>query len=729
MLGNICRIGLLIASVFLTSLNPSSATADEEVSSLADSSDARTYFIKGTVVTANRYEQRPFDVSQPITLFSGEDIRGLSPAIVPDLFRNVPGVEINDAGPFRTRPVIRGVFGNRVLVLVDGERLNNSRQSSPAGAQLSLVDIGQVERVETLYGPGAVLYGSDALGGVINIITKSPSTESAPESFKPHGSAEVRYSTVDEQKKGRLEFGGEYKRLSVLAGGSMREASDYESAEGPVVNSGLGEENNLDLKLKYGLTDEYDLSADFQRFRAKDIGYPGTPDPPNFPPRFFFPYHDRDKLVISCEGNNLSPRLANLKGKLYYQKISKDFETELTMPIGPTMSLYSFSQTLTDVETYGFSFQELFVTAKNQHLTWGVDYYREVVDGSREQRSKMQMHGGPVMSDDTSTISTVPQNHQDALGLFLSNQLNFLEAAILTLGVRYDYFRTETKKTSDYLDTRLGPPQPFESETQSLSSFNGSLGLVYKLTSQVNLVANAASGYRAPNVVERYFIGQPHGVEFVVPNYDLEAEKSFNLDAGVKAGFEKLYASLNLFHNSFRDFIGLEWTGDSVRMGPESYPEYKYTNITELRISGVEGTLEGDPGKGFHGSLSFAYQYGKNITRSRPFFVAPLKTAVSLEWRSPEERFGIGSSLRWVDEQDRIPTNPEGRPIDNLPTPSFTVVNLNAFVSLFDWQTLNLSVNNVFDESYAEPYNATNSSNPVKEPGRNFVVSFIIRYQ
>jgi outer membrane receptor protein involved in Fe transport len=57
------------------------------------------------------------------------------------------------------------------------------------------------------------------------------------------------------------------------------------------------------------------------------------------------------------------------------------------------------------------------------------------------------------------------------------------------------------------------------------------------------------------------------------------------------------------------------------------------------------------------------------------------------------------------------------------------VVNLNAFVSLFDWQTLNLSLNNVFDESYAEPYNATNSSNPVKEPGRNFIVSLIIRYQ
>ena len=149
MFRNICRIGLLIAPMFLALLNPSPATADEEVSGRADSSDARTYFIKGTVVTANRYEQRPFDVSQPITLFSPEDIRGLAPAIVPDLFRNVPGVEINDAGPFRTRPVIRGVFGNRVLVLIDGERLNNTRQSSPAGAQLSLVDIGQVEIFES----------------------------------------------------------------------------------------------------------------------------------------------------------------------------------------------------------------------------------------------------------------------------------------------------------------------------------------------------------------------------------------------------------------------------------------------------------------------------------------------------------------------------------------------------------------------------------------------------
>jgi outer membrane cobalamin receptor len=105
------------------SVNPLLAGADQKSSTSTDSSDAQTYFLKGNVVTANRYEQQPFMVSQPITVFSAQIIQSQSPAIVPDLFREVPGVETNDAGPFRTRPVIRGMFGSRVLILVVGERL------------------------------------------------------------------------------------------------------------------------------------------------------------------------------------------------------------------------------------------------------------------------------------------------------------------------------------------------------------------------------------------------------------------------------------------------------------------------------------------------------------------------------------------------------------------------------------------------------------------------------
>ncbi len=712
-------------TLLLVSVNPLLAGADQKSSTSTDSSDAQTYFLKGNVVTANRYEQQPFMVSQPITIFSAQMIQSQSPAIVPDLFREVPGVETNDAGPFRTRPVIRGMFGSRVLILVDGERLNNARESTFSGAQLSLVDIGQVERVETVYGPGSVLYGSDALGGVINIITKDPRKPSGGDRFRPYGTLQLRYSTIDDQKKGRVEFGGNYDKFSFLAGGSLREASDYESPETTVVNSALGEESNLDLKAGYQLADKHNLSLELERFRAKDIGYPGTPDLPDFPAKFTFPYHDRDNLVLRWEASDLTPHLPKISAKLYYQKLSKEFDSEMTVPTGPGMSLYTFSRTFTDVETYGLNFQHLFLTAQEQHLTWGVDFYREMIDGSREANSRMQISGGPVLFDTTTTNSTVPENHLDAVGIFLNNQLSVTEAVVLTLGVRYDRYYTKTEKTSDYVDDRLDPPEPYESKNQSLGSLNGGLGVVYSLSPRVNLVANLASGYRAPNVVEMFFSGQASGSEYVIPNYDLEPEKSYNLDVGTKFNFEKFYASLTVFQNNFRDYIELESTGDTV----QNLAVWHYTNITELRISGIEGLLEGELGKGLYGSFSFGYNYGENITMDQPFFVAPLKTVFALGWKNKTQKFGIESKVRWVQKQDRVPKDPEGKYRDNLPTESFTVANLEAFVNFFEWQSLNLSVKNLFDETYAEPYNATNPDNPVKEPGRNFIISLTTRFR
>ena len=702
--------------------------AEERVTAKTDSSDIPTYFLKGIVVTANRYEQQPFKVPQAVSILSPEEIRKRSPAIIPDLFRNIPGVETNDAGPFRTRPVIRGMFGSRVLILVDGERLNNTRESTFSGAQLSLVDIGQVDRVEVVYGPGSVLYGSDALGGVVNIITKTPEGNPSGGGLRFNGNLSLRYSTVDEQRRGRLEVGGKHKKFSFLAGGSIRKASDYESPETTVVNSALGQENSFDVKASYDLSDKHGLSLDYQRFRADDVGYPGTPDPPEFPAKFSFPYHDRDKIVLKWEAENLSTHLPKISAKVFYQNLSKEFDSEMTIPAGPTMSIYSFSRTVTDVQIFGFNFQELFLTSKDQYLTWGLDYYREIIDGSREVNTKMLTSGGQVLSDTTSTNSTVPENTLDAVGVFLNNQLNILDKTTLTLGIRYDRFEVKTKKTKDYLDTRVIPPVPFESKSQSLNSINGGLGVVYRLSDRVNLVGNLASAFRAPNVVEQYFCGQASGTEFVVPNYDLEPEKSYNMDVGAKFNFEKFFASLTLFQNNFRDYIELEATGDSIRLGHQNFPEWHYTNISELRIQGVEGGLEGNLGKGFYGSFNFAYNYGKNLTSDQPFFVSPLKTVVALGWKEKKGRFGLESNLRYVDKQDRVPKDVEGKYRDNLPTPSFTVLGIEAFVELFGWQTLNIVVNNLTNETYSEPYNATNPDNPVTEPGRNFIIALTTRF-
>jgi hemoglobin/transferrin/lactoferrin receptor protein len=615
------------------------------------------------------------------------------------------------------------MFGSRVLILVDGEPVNNTRESTFSGAELSLLDVDQTERVEVVRGPGSVLYGSDALGGVINIITRKPtSSGSGPLGLGVAGRLQLGYSTTDEQGRMRLDLGGKVGGVDVLLGGGLREASDYKSADGPVVNSGLGQADDLNLKAGYGFFAKHHLGLDVIRFRADDIGYPGTPNEQT--PKLFFPFHDRDKIALEYEAKDLSPRLPSLKATAYYQKQTKEFDSDLKIPAGPGMTLISSSQTFSYVKRQGLSVQQLVSTSRDRFSILGLEYYRESVDGNRASNTTMLLNDTTVVFEAEDRTSTVPKNRLDAIGIFVSNELSVLDRSIVTVGMRYDYFRTRTEKTSDYLDTRLTPPQPFEPMTQHLSSLNGSMGLVFRLSDHVNLVGNLASAYRAPNVVEKYFYGRASGTEFVIPNYDLKPEKSANTDLGVKFNSTYFGGSVSFFQSWFRDFIELESTGDSVQASPGQFlDEWHYVNIAKAQIRGAEAELDGSLPSNFFGSCNLTYTWGQNTTLDQPLFVAPFKLVLGLGWKERNDRFRIEGNLRYVAEQNRIPKDPEGKYIDRLPTPSFTVLSAGGSLKVLKGQTLAVRLNNLTNEAYSEPYNASSPYNPVLEPGRNLVVS------
>ncbi len=149
--------------------------AEEEQETTVSEKEGRV-FEDEIVVTAGRQELASGDVAAPVTVITSEDIEMLQPEKMADLFKMIPGVEVQGEGPFRGIPVIRGLSSNRVLILVDGQRLNNARESTTfAGIQPALVSLANVERIEVLRGPASVQYGSDAIGGVVNIITRQPS--------------------------------------------------------------------------------------------------------------------------------------------------------------------------------------------------------------------------------------------------------------------------------------------------------------------------------------------------------------------------------------------------------------------------------------------------------------------------------------------------------------------------------------------------------------------------
>jgi len=694
------------------------------------------------VVTAKRYEKEAYKVSQPITASSSEEISTKGHTIVSDVIRGFPGLDMNDAGPFRARPVIRGLYGTRVLVLVDGERLNDQRDVADfAGVSMSLIDVNEIERVEVVNGPSSVLYGSDAMAGVINIITRR---NSLSEGLKPVVKYSGRYSTTDQQHANRIDVGLETDRYSFSVGAQYREAHrDYappdkwqqeddrygvfrpefydslNAARGTsfsrdrLVNS-RARVNNYDAKLGLKLNNKHRLDFDYGAFRANDVGYPGVPND-STPFFFFYPNHDRDNFSLTYTGTGLTDKMAKLETKFYYQRISKDFFTDffdgIIIPAGPgRLIIPQTSLSSTEVKKFGLNFQELYQFTDRATLTFGFDGYREEIDGGVTSITLFEGFG-PFPFEDTTTEASVPKNAWWALGVYTSGEMS-LEPLLFTAGLRLDNFWINTEETDGYVDDN---DEALPTEDETYTALNGSLGVVYPVGRGVNLVANVGTAFRVPNVVERFFYGSASGRE-TRPNPDIKPERSVALDLGFKAIHPQINYSLIGFYSNYDDFTQL------VRFQIDDFgrDNWRYENVEDVTIYGFEGVIEGNLDNGLYGNLQLTYQHGQNDTDDEPIFVSPVKTALTAGYRYRKHGLFGEFTIRRVEDQTRVP---EVTALDDIATEGFTVVDATVGVRLFKSVKLALTGKNLFDEVYSEPFNGRNPDNPIVEAGRNFVLS------
>jgi hemoglobin/transferrin/lactoferrin receptor protein len=709
------------------------------------------------VVTANRYENEAFKVSQPISAAGSAQIAAKGHTIVSDIIRDFPGLDMNDAGPFRSRPVIRGLLGTRVLVLVDGERLNDQRDVTDfAGVSMSLIDPNEIERVEVVNGPSSVLYGSDAMAGVINIITKKQQFSGRP---TPFGSYAGRYSTADEQHSNRFDLGVAGPTYSLSVGYLYREANSdfkppqnwqYEDDRYSVFDPSFYDSlnsarnttfdtkrlansrarvNNYDARLAYKLSNKHRVDLDFGAFRGRDIGYPGVPNRAT-PYLFFYPQHDRDNFSLTYTGAGLTDRMVKMEAKLYYEKMEKDFMTDwygnVSYPIfaGPTAWTNTFlvSHTYTEIEKLGFNFQELYQLRRNVTATFGFDALREHIDG-RNTRTDRMVQGFPFPTpggrDSINVIesATVPENTWYALGVYASGEWLYHKTTF-TGGLRLDNFWVSTEATPGYVDD---DDKPLPTEDESDSALNGSFGAVYPLKSGVNAVMNFGTAYRVPNVVERFYWGSASGRE-TRPNTDIKPERSYTLDAGIKGIKPKVNYSFIGFLSFYKDFTQLQ----NFETLPASHPGgdvtrlWRYENVEDVTIYGLEAMVEISSDMGVYSNLGLSYQRGQNDTDDQPLFVSPMKFTGTLGYAHDKHGLFGETTMRLVGSQGRVP---DIAALDDIPTSSFAVVGATVGAEIYRGVRLALTGNNLLDRVYSEPFNARNPDNPIPEPGRSFTIS------
>jgi outer membrane receptor protein involved in Fe transport len=721
------RTGFAVCAACFALVAASPSAAQEETSD-STVTPQRSYRISPVVVTATRSEKETFDVPKPVAVMDRDDILRKKPNSAADLFREMPGLDVTGVGTNQVRPSIRGQRGQRILLLADGMRLNNSRRQQSFGEIPALIDVRSLERVEVVRGPASVLYGTDAIGGVINLITRRPTAEGL------HGSAGYRFSTHDEQQNAGGSLFGRFGAWSFMAKGMFRNANDYEAPAGDfgqitlaqntkVLDTGA-QDHSAEGMLAYELGRNKELFVKYERYRADTAGF-GYVDPEDYAPgapfiQILYPFQDFDKSTVGFRAANLGVPIAdrlNIVG--FFQQNERRLSNNVFVAFGPPGAGVDVkSNNYTDLETFGARVEVGKLVGNSVMLTYGVDLFRDGTQNTDSSVTTMVGFGPPQVTESNTPL--VPNASYLNTGVFLQGDIQLTNRASVILGGRYQYIRAATQETEGVTDPL---------QTESYNTFVGTANAIFDVTDRVSIIGSVGRGFRAPNLVEQFFNGlTPEGAAYQVPNSDLEPETSLNFDLGARYRSRYIYLEAFGFRNEISNGIRIGATGDSLN----GLPTFSNVNVDKLRFLGVE--VAGDIMLPFGPYLgaSFAYLDTKDVlNENNPIGDSySNKLQFELGYRDPGDVFYVEYAFRHNGaRKDSELSGPIGTsPIGEV-LPAFTTHTVRGAVTVFrrgmHSHRLGVTVRNLSNALYAEFSNA-GFFRP--EPRRSLVVSWDVTF-
>ncbi len=679
-------------------------------------------------ITATRTAKDVFITPNPVSVLDQLRIAERMPNNVSDLFRDLPGLDVAGVGVTQVRPIIRGQRGQRILVLEDGMRLNNSRRQQDFGEIPALVDVTSVERVEVVRGPASVLYGSDAIGGVVNIITRTPQQEGL------HGTASYRFSSHDSQNKVTASISGRYGKLSFRGTGTYRDAGPYDAPAGsfgnvtldaktPVFGTGVQDES-FGARVGYEIGAGHEIFAKYEGYRADTTGF-GFVDPEVYAPdlpsiSIDYPFQRFDKVSLGYHASNLQSAVADKLDVVgYFQDNDRRFNLDVLVsgiPFGPNVvgDIRQFSSNFTDVTTVGSRIEASKLVGGRVMVTYGADFFHDDSNNSDSSIVEVRIPGVPGPPIPPVTTPPVPNASLRSVGVFVQGDMQLTDRATLVLGARYQDVHAETDQTAG-----LGDPGLSDTDRTLVASANG----LYQLTDYLAAVASVGRAFRAPNLVERFFNGPtPEGQAFQVANPALEPETSFNLDFGLRYRNQVLDLEGFVFRNEIHNGIRISPTGDTTTQGQ---PMFQNVNVDKLRFWGVE--LRGDVNLPAGVSLggTYTHQDSKNVLdENNPVGDSfDEKLTGRARYTFPTDRFWVEYAFRHNGDRkdvDLVIDNPVG-PI----LPAFTVHAIRGGVTVFrrgpHVHRLLVVIDNLTNELYAEFANASFFR---PQPGRSVTLTW-----
>jgi len=745
----------------LAMLMPIAARADEPANAATapDGSGATSgenapqgSFFGSTTVTATGSERDTFQVATPVTVVTAKEIERLAPENPADLLREQPGVDVNGVGPNQARPVIRGQRGLRVLFLEDGLRLNNARRQTDFGEISGLVDLDSVQSVEVVRGPASVLYGSDAIGGVLNLVTRAPSFGGRGSG----GSVELRYGSDSNLRRGSAMFGGVTGRADYQIGVSKRTSDAYDAPAGhfgdvtlaektTVMDTGL-DDDSLWGSLGWNLDESNSLRLRLNRYRADQTGF-GFVEPSAYAPgddriRIYYPYQDFDRLSLYYLGSAFDSVLADsVDAKVYYQRNKRQLVNDIQSFSATNPFFIVDIDTLgyTKLDTYGLRLESVKAVNMDNLLTWGFEGYRDDSENTDHSHTFVGLRFPfppfeVAFADQTDDVANAPNAINSSWGAFVQDEWTASDRLRVTGGLRYQKTTTKAQST---------PGWDISGLDFSDDSLVGAVTATWQVMPELNLLASYGTAFRAPNIIERLFNGlTPEGSGYQILNPDLTSEKSDNIDVGIKYRRQNAFLELVAFRTEIRDGIIQYFLSQAeiaalpadVRAiidaaGIDSVVQQR--NAEKLRYEGVEFATGYRTSYGLTTGLNYTHLNASRIDSKNPptgdtygdkyvFFTRyePDSKPYWIEYRLRHNQ----STDANLDPNQPIP--PIGRTL-----PSFTVQSIAGGYTFLERgrfsHEIRLAVENLTDELYAEFSNATFFR---PEPGRSYNASYRLRF-
>jgi len=605
-----------------------------------------------------------------------QQLKNKGAATLIDGIGTLTGVSVVSTGVGIGKPVIRGLRGNRVLVYTQGIRLENQQFGDEHGLG---IDESSIESVEVIKGPASLLYGSDALGGVLY--------------FNPTKFAELNnldfnfnqtYFSNTEGSNTSFEVKKSYNLWKFLANGAHNQHSDYETPNLENVTNTRFNETTFNTAL--GFNNSILSSTLRFNFNNSKIGIPEEIGVQNNHKKPLLPYQDLTTKMVSLNSIFFLPvsKISTTFG--YTINDRKEFEEDISNP-----SLFLNLNT--------FSYDAKWHLPKIGKV--------ESIVGVQGIYQKNENFGEEIL---------IPNATTKDFGTFITGLYNWKQNT-LQAGIRFD---TRHINTEEHLVFHEDETHIFEALDKSFENISASLGYKTVLFKKITSRFNIASGFKAPSLAELTSNGVHHGSNrFETGNSNLKNEQNFQSDISLEYNTDHFEVFANGFYNHINNYIFIAPTGELE----EAFFIYNYTQDNAKLYGGEIGWhLHPHPIDWLHLNSSFEIVIGKQKNGNYLPLIPANKFTNTLKTEFKNKKWlqnGFGAiTLESTFKQNNISEF-------ETSTSGYNIVNLGVGGTIklktIDFN-INLNINNVFNESYISHLSRL-KTNGIPNIGRNFITS------